>query len=492
MGILRAVGATTGIATGMIGVSSATAGATSGAASGDCFTLQVPRALRLQDQPAPGTGQLFQSFDRPAASTFGGGGGWWAFTGDLDGSVEIDDVLYAGDRLVLREGDDLPGVPGRGATVETIPPFDGGRPMNAAGEVATVVDLAVDGRTIEAVMREQQVLARAGDPVPDGAGDRYTVFSFVGLLDDGRVGFMARTDGPADRDSVIVLDGVVLHREGGVVPWDPRVTWDGLFDEVTWNGRGDLLFEGNTSGPADQDRVLVFQPEAAAGSTAIVLLREDDVLTTEKGPVRLELVQQAALSEAGDWAARVLLRDVPPELADAVVGPAGIMLQEGDPVAAIAGAAVSHIIAIAVDGRGRIGSVAELGGQRPPGVSHAVFIDRCAVTATGIGATGLPNDTWLAWIGFEDLAARDDGTFVFTAGYGGSVAGDGLFLVDGTQRCPADLDGDGMVGALDVLTVLSGWGPCPGFLCTGDMDLDGTIDIDDLIAVLSGWGPCAG
>ena len=92
------VGMTTAVMASMlVGSMSAT---TAGAA--DCSGLRMARALRLQDAAAPGTGGRFQNFGRPFASEFPGAAGWWAFSGDLDGPVDVDDVLYAGDRLVLR------------------------------------------------------------------------------------------------------------------------------------------------------------------------------------------------------------------------------------------------------------------------------------------------------------------------------------------------------------------------------------------------------
>jgi hypothetical protein len=51
--------------------------------------------------------------------------------------------------------------------------------------------------------------------------------------------------------------------------------------------------------------------------------------------------------------------------------------------------------------------------------------------------------------------------------------------------CPADLDGDGLVGINDFLFVLGEWGG-PG----GDVNGDGDTDILDLLAVLGQWGAC--
>ncbi len=52
-------------------------------------------------------------------------------------------------------------------------------------------------------------------------------------------------------------------------------------------------------------------------------------------------------------------------------------------------------------------------------------------------------------------------------------------------RCAADLDGDGVVGILDFLALLAGWGSP-----SGDVDGDGTTGILDFLALLGAWGPC--
>ncbi len=55
--------------------------------------------------------------------------------------------------------------------------------------------------------------------------------------------------------------------------------------------------------------------------------------------------------------------------------------------------------------------------------------------------------------------------------------------------CPADLDGSGDVGILDLLALLAAWGTDPGG--PPDFDGDGTVGILDLLALLAEWGPCA-
>ncbi len=54
--------------------------------------------------------------------------------------------------------------------------------------------------------------------------------------------------------------------------------------------------------------------------------------------------------------------------------------------------------------------------------------------------------------------------------------------------CPADVDGDGIVGINDFLDLLAAWGPNPGH--PADIDQDGSVGITDFLALLSAWGPC--
>lgn len=56
---------------------------------------------------------------------------------------------------------------------------------------------------------------------------------------------------------------------------------------------------------------------------------------------------------------------------------------------------------------------------------------------------------------------------------------------------PGDVDRDGVIGILDFLQVLAGWGPCPDprSSCPPDVDRDGTVGLPDLLIVLAGWTP---
>ncbi|MEE9130452.1 MAG: right-handed parallel beta-helix repeat-containing protein [Phycisphaerales bacterium] len=54
----------------------------------------------------------------------------------------------------------------------------------------------------------------------------------------------------------------------------------------------------------------------------------------------------------------------------------------------------------------------------------------------------------------------------------------------------ADLNGDDVVGAADLLGLLVSWGPCAKGCCLADLDIDGTVGASDLLALLVNWGPC--
>jgi hypothetical protein len=51
--------------------------------------------------------------------------------------------------------------------------------------------------------------------------------------------------------------------------------------------------------------------------------------------------------------------------------------------------------------------------------------------------------------------------------------------------CPADLNGDGVVGGADLGALLSGWGSAGG-----DINDSGDTDGADLGILLSAWGNC--
>ena len=73
--------------------------------------------------------------------------------------------------------------------------------------------------------------------------------------------------------------------------------------------------------------------------------------------------------------------------------------------------------------------------------------------------------------------------------------GSSLALAGGGKgECEGDVNGDGFVGILDLLEVISAWGECPEppEECPADLDGDGLVIVPDLLIVLANFGPCDG
>ncbi|MFM1805420.1 MAG: hypothetical protein RL136_2299 [Planctomycetota bacterium] len=109
----------------------------------------------------------------------------------------------------------------------------------------------------------------------------------------------------------------------------------------------------------------------------------------------------------------------------------------------------------------------------------------------------------------SEIACNDDGTicggagasrvtldvscgtrYYIRVGSRTAVMGEGVFRIADFEsaecpQCPADLDGNGTVGAPDITLLLNGWGGAGG-----DIDGNGTTDALDLAALLNSWGAC--
>lgn len=64
--------------------------------------------------------------------------------------------------------------------------------------------------------------------------------------------------------------------------------------------------------------------------------------------------------------------------------------------------------------------------------------------------------------------------------------------VDVIRLCASDLDGDGLVGVNELVSVITHWGSCPDAAapCPADVDCDGVVDVDDLVRIIGDWGAC--
>ena len=111
----------------------------------------------------------------------------------------------------------------------------------------------------------------------------------------------------------------------------------------------------------------------------------------------------------------------------------------------------------------------------------AVFEDG-AWQGLGNANVNWPNDVSLASDGASLLVCGDFNMF-------NGVATGSLVRLDCgySTPCPADLDGDGIVGASDLATVLARWGSAD---VAADLDADGQVGPGDLAMMLASWNSC--
>jgi hypothetical protein len=98
-------------------------------------------------------------------------------------------------------------------------------------------------------------------------------------------------------------------------------------------------------------------------------------------------------------------------------------------------------------------------------------------------------DLTTAW-SFQPFGMTDDALTITGYAIRATDSAWSPFVLDlhpAKQRCPADLDGNGEVGAPDIASLLSQWGTIGG---SADLDGDGTVASSDIAVLLAAWGVC--
>ena len=116
--------------------------------------------------------------------------------------------------------------------------------------------------------------------------------------------------------------------------------------------------------------------------------------------------------------------------------------------------------------------------------------DRAVVCSIADHVDGI-EDVGSAYVftGLDDCNGNDRLDFIDIALDGSpDVNGNGIPDECEGGDCPADLDGDGVVGSTDLITLLGAWGDNPGH--PADFDGDDLVGTSDLIQLLGSWGPC--
>lgn len=106
----------------------------------------------------------------------------------------------------------------------------------------------------------------------------------------------------------------------------------------------------------------------------------------------------------------------------------------------------------------------------------------------GVSLPGKPSFETIGMVEEFRLTAKDKLTMQFT-----------LFFKDANGiappvPCEMDVDGDGIVGPIDLAEIFASWGTtsfCPSMLPT-DFNDDGQVDAADLMILLNAWGDCEG
>ena len=139
------------------------------------------------------------------------------------------------------------------------------------------------------------------------------------------------------------------------------------------------------------------------------------------------------------------------------------------------------------------------GGGNATGQLHRMTLD--PVTFETLGGDDLGNVNDLIFVG-DDLWGLDsiaqDASFLFRIDPANSEiletvqvqVGPGQSLHSGLVfiACAGDIDGDGEVSIVDLLSLLAAWGVNPGH--AADLDGDGVVGILDFLSLLGAWGTC--
>jgi hypothetical protein len=141
------------------------------------------------------------------------------------------------------------------------------------------------------------------------------------------------------------------------------------------------------------------------------------------------------------------------------------------------------------------------GGAMKLGSGTVTLVD-CAVSGNSAGGVGggfiLVSSSTLVLESTRVCGnSAPNGAQVHLNGGGGSVTeGAGSCILDDCDdcpeapACPADLNGDALVNAADLASLLAEWGACGTGSCPADLTGDGTVNGADLGSLLGSWGGC--
>jgi hypothetical protein len=373
--------------------------------------------------------------------------GQFAFSVDTNAATTQDEVaiLWNGAAFVLaaREGDAFPPVPteNSGGTLQSLH-------MLANGDVAMIATATVGPEPTETddwCTAGNTVVIQMGDAVGGQVWDTFNTSDFW-VTPDGAHWMMAGGDDSATTvDSILVVDGSVVIREGTPLPdFASNVNALGADEQIFLND-GSWMARGNNVDGHDwvlrNGTVMAQKGGSVATSTSEIW---DDTTFAD-------LFFFIAGNAVGDYVIGGLTDE-------ADLAKNAVLVLNGETVVA------------------RAGDVIDLNGN------------------------GLADDdAFISVFNNDDGVLTDDLKLVFFANcVDGAAASIGqmVLMIDLAPvfPCPADVFETGGVDLDDLLAVINSWGmdcsPCTPSSCAADVDDDCDVDLDDLLYVVNNWGPC--
>jgi hypothetical protein len=277
-------------------------------------------------------------------------------------------------------------------------------------------------------------------PVGDSIWDVMEMNTFW-TTPDGATWILEGEDaGPDSQDRILVVNDVVVLREGSDIPGSAIILADIFHTKLLANG--DWYSRGDD--PADNDWAV---------RNGTLLAATGDPVITDGDELWTDVFLSFTGNRNGEWVLAGTT-DNADNKTDSVIVLNGeeVVVREGDPVD--------------LDGNGVFDDDAFIGrGNADLSAFHANDIF-------------LTDDGMLYFFAsLRNAAGEDLGSF--------GTGGDAFLRIALGAECPADFDGDGDVDTADLLHLLACWGTdC------GDVDGDGDTDTADLLALLAAWGEC--
>ena len=145
----------------------------------------------------------------------------------------------------------------------------------------------------------------------------------------------------------------------------------------------------------------------------------------------------------------------------AVSGDIAVVGADGDDDAGIA-AGAAYVLSRNMGGPDNWGEVKKLIASD---AADYDFLGQAVAVSGDIALVGAPND--------DDAGESSGSAYVYD-----------LHSCD----CPADTNGDGVVGVEDLIEVVLAWGSDDE---SADVTNDGIVDVEDLVQLILAWGPCS-